>query len=115
MAVSGLFTYDDLYAVKPPNSYPKFDLLTSSSFIPHQHLWVSDISTTTIDPTSYSEKLVASTDIELSTKSNKLADVIPFTYFYWVLVVLAILLTITLIIVFICYCRSFLKTYTARR
>jgi hypothetical protein len=116
MAVNGLFTYDDLYAGKPPNYYHRPIPRISSSVTSYPLLSVLNVPvTTTIVPTSYFAKLVSSKEIESSTKLNKLADVIPFTYFYWILVVLAILLTLTLVIVFICYCRTFLKNYRTRR
>ena len=119
MAVNGLFTYEDLYAGHSPNYHqrPIHQVSSSSSLASNQLLTALDTSplTTTVVPTSYFSKLVLSTEIESSTKLNKLADVIPFTYFYWLLVVLAILLTLTLIIVFIYYCRTFFRNYKNRR
>jgi hypothetical protein len=113
MAVNGLFTYEDLYAGNSQNYHSRFNLQSLSSFISRQ--LDIPLTTTNIVPTSYFEKLVLSTDELSSTESNKLASAIPFTYLYWILFVLAILLTIALIIVFICYCRTFLKDYAARR
>ena len=112
MAVNGLFTYEDLYAGKSQNYHSRFDL-QSSSFISHE--LDIPLTTTNIVPTSYFEKLVLSTDEISSTKSNKLVNATSYTYLYWILFVLAILLTIALIGVFICYCRTFLKNYAARR
>ena len=90
MAVNGLFTFEDLYSGQSPNYYrrPYPDIPNSTTVI--------------------------STEVESNTKLNKLADAIPFIYFYWILVVLAILLIITLVIVFVCYCRTFVKNYRAR-
>jgi hypothetical protein len=111
MAVNGLFTFEDLYAGQSPNYYRRPFPDVSNSILP-----ILDIpDTTTVVSTSYFAKFVVSTEVESNTKLNKLADAIPFTYFYWILVVLAVLLIITLVIVFVCYCRTFVKNYRARR
>jgi hypothetical protein len=115
MAVNGLFTYEDLYAGKSSNYYHRPIPQLSSSWTSHPILSVLNIPTTTIVPTSHFGKLFSSTEIEPSDKLNKVATFIPFTYFYWILVILAILLTLTLLIVFICYCRTFVKNYRTRR
>ncbi len=117
MAANGFFTYEDLYARKSPNYYHRPISQISSSLKPNPLLSVLNVPTTTtaIVSTSNFAKLVSSTEIESSTKLNKLADIIPFTYFYWILVVLAILLALTLVIVFICYCRTFIKNYRTYR
>ncbi|CAF0744093.1 unnamed protein product [Rotaria sordida] len=124
MAVNGIFTYEDLYADKFQNYHRRFIPQVSSSFTSSQHLSVLNITTittttttttTTIVPTSYFSKLISSTEIESNIKLNKLANVIPFIYFYWLLVLLAIFLTLALIIIFICYCRNFFKNYKTHR
>jgi len=116
MAADGLFTYEDLYADKSTNYHHRPVYQVPSSLTSHPVLSVLNIPiTTTIVPTSYFAKLVSPTEIESGTKLNRLADVIPFTYFYWILVALAILLTLTLIIVFIYYFRTFIKNYRTRR
>ncbi len=118
MAVNGFFTFEDLYAGQSPNYYRRPLPQVSSSFTTNRILSISDIpitTTTTVVPTSYFAKLVVSKEVESTTKLNKLADVIPFTYFYWILVVLAILLALTLVIVFISYCHTFIKNYRTRR
>ena len=112
MAASGLFTYEDLYGGKYENYYHRYIPPISSSET------LSVLNTTTpvsFIPTSNHEKFVLSTEIKSSTKLNKLADIIPFTYFYWALVVLAIILILTLVIVFICYCRTFFINHNTRR
>ncbi|UJR23653.1 hypothetical protein I4U23_026637 [Adineta vaga] len=120
MAVNGFFTYEDLYASRSRNYNYKLILpiSPSPSNIPNRFLSEADLSTklTTDIPPSHPAKLIALTnELELSTKLNKLADIIPFSYFYWLLVILAIFLTLTLITIFICYCRTFVKNYKNRR
>ena len=60
-------------------------------------------------------ELVLSTDLKAIVKQNKLSDVIPFTYFYWVLLVLAVILSLILISFFIYYCHTFVKNYRTHR
>ncbi|CAF1240017.1 unnamed protein product [Adineta steineri] len=122
MAVNGMFTYEDLYAHKSIQYRHKLhpqvsSLQTSSSFIRDPLISEINQATAITVPTLQSVNLTSSTtdDIESSAIQNKLADIIPFTYFYWVLVALAILLTLTLIIIFICYCRTFCKNRRNRR
>ncbi len=116
MAVHGLFTFEDLYAGQSPNYYRRSFPQISTSVTTNSILPILNIPiTTTVVPTTYFTKLVLSTEVESNTKLNKVADVIPFTYFYWILVVLAILLILILVSVFICYCRTFIKNYRARR
>lgn len=97
MAADGRFTYEDLYAGQSPNYYHRPLPMLSNLNIPTR---------TTI---------ISTTDIHSKTKLNKLADIIPFNYLYWILLVLAILLIITLIVIFIHYCRTFIKHHRTRR
>lgn len=104
MATDGRFTYEDLYAGQSPNYYHRPLLPVSSTNV-----------ISTIISTRYPGRLVTTTDIHSKTKLNKLADIIPFNYLYWILLVLAILLIIILIIIFIYYCRTFIKHHRTRR
>jgi hypothetical protein len=116
MAVSGLFTYEDLYGGKYENYYHRYiPPISSSETLSVLNTTTTTTTTVALIPTSNHEKFVLSTEIESSTKLNKLAEIIPFTYFYWILVVLAIILILTLIIIFICYCRTFFINYKTRR
>ena len=107
MAVDGRFTYEDLYAGQSPNYYHRPLLPISSTNAISSESDIPTIISTT--------RLVTSTEIHSRTKLNKLADIIPFNYLYWILLVLAILLSIILIIIFIYYCRTFIKHHRARR
>ncbi|CAF1040589.1 unnamed protein product [Rotaria sp. Silwood1] len=118
MAVNGIFTYEDLYAGKFQDYHRRLIPQVSSSFTSNQHSLVLNIITTTTTTsvsTSHFSKLISSTEIESNIKLNKLTDVIPFIYFYWLLLLLAIFLTFALLIIFICYCHNCFKNYRTRR
>jgi uncharacterized membrane protein YukC len=119
MAASGFFTYRDLYGGKPEYYHRQ----RSSQLLSSTTVELLSISTTTIDslPTTINlaelvsstpihfAKLVSSTTIQSSTSNNKLyklVQLLPFAYFHWFLIGLAILLTLLLTIIFTCYCRS---------
>jgi uncharacterized membrane protein YukC len=113
MATSGLFTYHDLYGGKPEiYRYQSPSYLSSPTTI--QLLFISNTTTTSLPiPTTVNlAKLVSSTTIQLSTTSNKFykfIQLVPFAYFHWFLIGLAILLTLLLTIIFTCYCRSYCR------
>lgn len=109
MATSGLFTYRDLYAGKPEYYHQQrsFQLLSSSATI--ESLWIANITT---NDSAISEpidivNLIPLTVIESSTSSNslyKLVQLVPFAYFHWFLIGLALLLALVLAIIFTTYC-----------
>lgn len=118
MAIDGRFTYEDLYAGHSPNFYrrPIFSVSTNSLSSQLEIPATPTTTTTTTLSTRYFARLVATTtEVHSTTNFNKLPEIIPFTYFYWILVVLAILLALTLIIIFVYYCRSFVQKHRARR
>mgnify|MGYP001140220288 CR=1 FL=1 len=106
MAVNGMFTIEDLYGGKSLN-YHHPQLL-------HSALKTSFLSVDN-ELTTMAAELVLSTDLKAIVKQNKLSDVIPFTYFYWVLLVLAVILSLILISFFIYYCHTFVKNYRTHR
>ncbi|CAF2208828.1 unnamed protein product [Rotaria magnacalcarata] len=121
MDVHGVVTYKDLYARKIANHHQRLGPKLSSHFISNKHKTILNIiattttTTTTIIPTPHFVKLVSLEDNESNIKLNKFADIIPFIYLHWLLVLIAILIAVVLLIIFICYCRRFITIYRTRR
>ncbi|CAM4877177.1 unnamed protein product [Rotaria socialis] len=120
MDVNGVVTDKDLYARKIANHHQRLGPKLSSHFISNKHQAILNIiatttTTTTIIPTPHSVKLVSLEDNESNIKLDKFADIIPFIYLHWLLVLIAILIAVVLLIIFICYCRRFITIYRTRR
>ena len=126
MATSGFFTYNDLYAGKPELYH-------------HPNLLLLLLSTTTTEPQSTSEEITAvptaettspsdtidsfqsvlSTTLESTTSSDskiyQLVHSVPFAYFHWFLLGLAILFALFLVFICVCYCHSCCQKRRRRR
>lgn len=109
MATSGFFTYHDLYGGKP-EIYHQQNIFPLSSSTTVQTLSIPNTTTTSLPTTLHLVKLVSSTTtIRSSTsisKLYKLVQLVPFAYFHWFLIGLAVLLALLLTIIFTCYCRN---------
>jgi hypothetical protein len=75
---------------------------------------VADISFSNTDDISFLNttdvlQSVSSATIKSSNKFYELIQLIPFAYFHWFLIGLAILFTLLLAIIFTCYCRGHCK------
>ncbi len=112
MAASGFFTYHDLYGGKA-EIYHHESLVPLSSSTTVQTLSIPNTTTSSPPTTLNLFKLVSSTEIRSSTtntsKLYKLVQLIPFAYFHWFLIGIAVLLAILLITVFTCYCRNYCR------
>lgn len=108
MATIGIFTYRDLYGGNPEYYHHQRSSQLPSTILVESLL----ISNTTSDSLSTNENfvnLISSTTIQSSTSSYslyKFVQLVPFAYFHWFLIGLAILLTLLLTLIFICYCRN---------
>ncbi len=109
MATSGFFTYHDLYGGKPENYHHQSSSRLSSSTTV-QLLPITNTTIASFPTTINFVKVISSTPTIQSSTSNsklyKLVQLVPFAYFHWFLIGLAILLTLLLTIIFVCYCRS---------
>ena len=129
MATSGFFTYYDLYGGKPEvYHHPTFiHLLLSTTTTTTESLPTFDeliTVTTTTETTSPSDTIdsfesIASTTLESTTSSTnifyQLVQSVPFAYFHWFLLGLAVLFALFLIIIGICYCHSCCQKRRRRR
>jgi len=110
MAASGFFTYHDLYGGKPEIYHHLRSSRLSSSTTTAEPSSTSDDTTITSLPTTINFiELISPTTIQSSTSASKLykfVQLVPFAYFHWFLIGLAILLTLLLTIIFTCYCRG---------
>lgn len=113
MANGGLFTYRTLYGGRPElyhrEIYFDWSLSTVEQFVSS---WDDTTTTTPIDFVSTVPEIVELIPFD-TLESNvtngelhNLVRAVPFTYFHWFLVGLAIILTLLLTVVYVCYCRG---------
>lgn len=126
MATSGFFTYYDLYGGKPEVYHHQnvFQLLSSTTEESLPTLDEPTIATTTIttspdSPIDFLHSVLSTTVVKSSTSSNnkfyQFVQLVPFAYFHWFLLGLAILLALLLIIICVCYCRSCCRKHRRHR
>ncbi len=136
MATSGFFTYRDLYAGQPEYYYQQKDIpLPSSTPVEllsisidtddisfpdtKEILFSSPIGNSFVNITGALDSidtsflnttddfnLISSTTIKSNNKLYELIQNIPFAYFHWLLIGLAVAFTILLAFILTCYCRS---------
>lgn len=121
MAISGFFTYHDLYGGKPELYHRKiFSEWPSSAleeFISALEETDNSTTTTTTTTTTMMASTLFSTVAEIvqidpfesnttSEKMHELVQAVPFAYLQWFLVGLAVILTFLLSIIYFCFCRG---------
>lgn len=116
MAVNGIFTYEDLYANRFENYRRRIISQISSSTKSSRLLTTLNIRITTttteaVLPALNISKLISWKEI----KTKKLVYSIPSIYFYWFLIVLAVLLALVLVGLSLYYCCIFIKNCRIRR
>lgn len=108
LVANGIFTYEDLYGGRAGEyHYRPTGSLASTERPPTTSISLIRIS--------HVAKLISSTESPSKSRWTSPIESIPFTYFYWVLLAVAILLTIVLITISVCYCRALVKNYRSRR
>ena len=84
-----------------------------STFVHHSSTTSRTIVSSTLNPNQTNFNSVH--ELELHQRRMPTVNIIPFTYFYWLLVVLAILLTIVLVTFFIVFCKTVVQVKRSTR